>query len=288
MSESLAIHTRGVTRSFGSGFARLFRRPPVEVLRGIDLDVPRGAILGLMGPNGSGKSTMLRILAGVDRETSGSVEVLGAAPNSKQTLLDTGYLPEESQFPPELNATQALKLLGSLQGLSAQEIRERSTVLLERVGLAAAKRKPLEAYSRGMLRRFGLAQAWLHDPKLILFDEPTAGLDAQGFEVLDELLAEARAKGTTVVLTSHLLTDLAEYCTHLAVLVNGVIAAVGSPSEILRDDDRVTIEIEGLPAEKSEALESWLREQGANLVARGAGSKTMLEVYRRCSGSLER
>ncbi len=288
MNDSLAIHASGVTRSFGSGFARLLGRPRTEVLRGIDLEVPRGAILGLMGPNGSGKSTMLRILAGVDRETSGTVQVLGAAPNSKQTLLDTGYLPEESQFPPELNATQALKLLGSLQGLSAQETRERSTVLLERVGLAAAKRKPLGAYSRGMLRRFGLAQAWLHDPKLILFDEPTAGLDAQGFEVLDELLGEARAQGTTVVLTSHLLTDLVEYCTHIAVLVNGVIAAAGSPSEILRDEERVTVEIEGLSADKSEALEEWLHEQGAKLLTRGAGSKTMLEVYRRCSGSLER
>lgn len=288
MSDSIAILAKNVERSFGSAFGRLFGRPRTEVLRGLNLEVPRGSILGLMGPNGSGKSTLLRILAGVDYADAGVVEVLGRAADSAETLLATGYLPEESQFPPELNAEQALELLGSLQGMPRAKIRARSDELLARVGLAEAKRRPIGKYSRGMLRRFGLAQAWLHEPELILFDEPTAGLDAQGFEVLDELLGEAREQGTTIVLTSHLLTDLAEYCTHLAVLVDGVIAAVGTPNELLRDEDRMTVEIEGLAQDKSPALDAWLREQGASRISHGAGSKTMLEVFRRCSASVSR
>jgi len=276
MSDALAIHARGVTRAFRSGF--WLRR--CEVLRGINLDVPRGAILGIMGPNGSGKSTLLRILAGVDRQNSGTVEVLGRAANSNQTLLATGYLPEESPFPAELSAEQALLLLGSLQGMTTSRIKELTGPLLQRVGLEAARKKALGKYSRGMLRRFGIAQAWLHDPELILFDEPTAGLDAQGFEVLDELLREARSKSTTVVLTSHLLTDLVEYCTHIAVLVEGVIAAIGTPAELLRDENRMTLEIEGLSPEASPALDAWLAEQGATCTSRGAGTRSLLEVYR--------
>ena len=277
MSSELAICVRGATRSFRSGFG--FHRS--KVLHGIDLEVERGATLGLLGPNGSGKSTLLRILAGVDRESSGSVEVLGRAPNSNATLLATGYLPEDSPFPQELNADQALELLGSLQGLSRTKIRKRADELLARVGLEGARNRALGKYSRGMLRRFGLAQAWLHDPELILFDEPTAGLDAQGFEVLDSLLREAREKGTTVVLTSHLLTDLADYCTHLAVLVDGAIAANDAPDELLRDEKRVQLEIEGLAPDRFEALTSWLEEQGARCVSRGAGTRTLLDVYRR-------
>jgi len=132
-----------------------------------------------------------------------------------------------------------------------------------------------------MLRRFGLAQAWLHAPELILLDEPTAGLDAQGFEVLDELLREAHGKGTTVVLTSHLLTDLLEYCTHIAVLVDGRIAAKGTPQELLHDENRITLEIEGLDTDNSGALDTWLAEHGATCVTRSAGNQTVLEVYRR-------
>ncbi len=284
MSNELAIRARDVRRYFRNGFGVRGE----DVLRGLDLEVPRGAILGLMGPNGSGKSTLLRILAGIDHASSGSVEVLGRAANSKQTLLATGYLPEESPFPPELSGDQAMMLLGSLQGLSASEIRQRAGILLERVGLGPARKRALGKYSRGMLRRFGLAQAWLHAPELILFDEPTAGLDAQGFEVLDELLHEARDKGTTVVLTSHMLTDLAEYCTHLAVLIKGVIVAVGSPGEILRDENRTTLEIEGLKADSIPLLEEWLREQGARCVARGVGTRKLLDVYHRFDGAAQR
>jgi ABC-2 type transport system ATP-binding protein len=281
MSSNLAIHCRGLSRTFRTGL-RLRRS---EVLRGVNLDVPRGTVLGLMGPNGSGKSTLLRILAGVDLGARGDCEVLGARPDSGAALRNTGYLPEESPFPPDLSGVEALELLGALQGTPTRGIRELALHWLERVGLADASKKPLGKYSRGMLRRFGLAQAWFHQPDLILFDEPTAGLDAEGFEVLDGLLAEARSKETTIVFTSHLLSDLVEYCTDLAVLLQGVIAARGTPGELLREKDRVTLQVEGLSEVGVRELNGWLEAQGARVVSQGEGVRSLLEVYRALGGA---
>jgi ABC-2 type transport system ATP-binding protein len=206
-----------------------------EVLRGVDLALEAGGGLGLVGPNGSGKSTLLRVIAGVERARAGQVGVLGGTPDDPRTRRRIGFLPEDSPFPPELRALPALVLLGTLRQLPRREARERGAELLRRVGLAEAERKPLGRFSRGMLRRFGLAQAVLHTPDLLLLDEPTAGLDATGFGVLDELLAEARGRGAAVVVASHLATDVHAHCGRLAVMLDGRVAAEGSPGELLAD-----------------------------------------------------
>lgn len=271
-----AVSVSGLCKSY----PKLFGLKRQEVLRGIDLELSPGATLGLVGPNGSGKSTLLRILAGVERRTRGDVKVLGRAADDDATLARTGYLPEDSPFPPELGAEAALVLLGTLAGLSARDVRERGRALLERVGLGEARARRLGAYSRGMLRRFGLAQAWLHDPELIFLDEPTAGLDAQGFEVLDGLVREARERGRTVVISSHLLTDLSEYCTELCVLLDGAIAARGTPDELLEVEGRLAFELEGLAPERLGALEAWVEEHGASLI-RSRPASTLLELYRK-------
>ncbi len=205
-----------------------------RVLERIDLEVARGSTLGLAGPNGSGKSTLLRILAGIDRASSGTVEVLGGSPSDGRIRRRVGYLSEDSPYPRELSARMCLELLGSLQGLRGAELRRACDQLLAIVGLERDARTRLSRYSRGMLRRFGLAQAWVHQPELVLLDEPTAGLDAQGFEVLESLLAEARARGATIVLSSHLVADLLDRCDDLAVLLDGRIAERGAPRELLR------------------------------------------------------
>lgn len=280
MNESSAISCQAVRRVFRSGV--LLRKS--EVLRGVNLELPRGSVCGLLGPNGSGKSTLLRILAGVDRASQGTVHVLGDDPRTPRVLRATGFLPEDSPFPQDLPSLQALELLATLQGHTSTDLRELATRWLERVGLEEALTKPLGQFSRGMLRRFGLAQAWINDPELILFDEPTAGLDAQGFEVLDALLREAREKGTTIVLSSHLLSDLSDYCTHLAVLTGGVIAAQGTPGDLLQAGDRLTLEVADLSEDGLKQLEAWLDDHGAKLKTRSQGLKTLLEVYRSVDG----
>jgi ABC-2 type transport system ATP-binding protein len=204
-----------------------------EVLCDVDLELARGARLGLAGPNGSGKSTLLRLLAGVDVASGGEVEVLGGSPADPRVRRRVGYLPEDSPFPRELGARAVLELLGALQGLRRAECRSAGEALLERVGLADQARTRLSRYSRGMLRRFGLAQAWMHAPDLILLDEPTAGLDAQGFEVLESLLGEARARGASLVIASHLPADIDAHCDELALILGGRVAARGAPRELL-------------------------------------------------------
>ncbi len=205
-----------------------------EALRGVDLELDAGDSLGLVGPNGSGKSTLLRVIAGVERPLAGDVHVLGATPASARVRRRIGYLPEDSPFPRELRALPALVLLGSLRRMSRAAARERGAELLTRVGLADAQRMPLGRFSRGMLRRFGLAQAVLHEPDLLLLDEPTAGLDATGFGALAELLDEARARGASTIVASHMAADLMERA-RLVVLMHGRVAAEGDPRELLED-----------------------------------------------------
>ena len=219
-----ALEIVGLSRRYRGGRTALDR---------VDLSLARGRTLGLAGPNGSGKSTLLSIVAGTEVATAGSVRVLGGSPLDRAVLRRVGWLPEDSPFPRELSARAALELCGALQGLTSAQLRERCGPMLEAVGLAPHARTRLGRYSRGMLRRFGLAQAALHDPELLLLDEPTAGLDAEGFEALDRLLERARARGASVVLASHLAGDLELRCDELCVLVDGRVAARGTPAEVL-------------------------------------------------------
>lgn len=226
-----ALRLRGVHMRFRDGWGR---RGPA-VLRGVDLDLAAGSSTGLAGPNGSGKSTVLRLAAGLEVPTEGTVEALGARPADAGVRSRIGYLGEESPYPRELGAHAALDLLAALAGMRRSDRRQRVPAALERVGLAGESRKRLARFSRGMLRRFGLAQAFLHEPDLVLLDEPTAGLDAPGYPVLFSLIDEACARGACVLLASHLLSDLAQACDRLVVLADGRLAAAGLPGEVAPD-----------------------------------------------------
>ena len=280
-ASDLAFRLSGVGQAFPVGLG--LRR--AEVLRGIDLELARGRSLGMVGPNGSGKSTLLRLIAGVDRPRAGRVEVLGGSPREPRVRARVGWLPEESPFPRELGAQRALELIGNLNGLPRAVARERSRVLLERVGLAPHARAPLSRFSRGMLRRFGLAQAVLAEPDLLLLDEPTAGLDAPGCEVLESLLEEARARGASVVIASHLLSDVHRHCDQLAVMIDGRLAALGTPLELLArgapGELAAEVEIEGLDAAALSELEAAVRARGGRWLGARPAQHSLLALYRR-------
>ena len=276
-SEGAALRASALVRTYRVGWLRRRRRG----LDGLDLDLERGSSHALVGPNGSGKSTLLRLAAGVERADGGTLEVLGELPGTGDSARRVTWLPSESPFPGALYAAEVLELVASVRGLEGW--RAEAANLLELVDLAGAGRAPTRTFSRGMLRRLGLAQAFLGAPELALLDEPTAGLDAPGFTVLDTLLQRARAQGTTVVLASHLLEDVIERCDTLSVLLDGRCCLHGEPRLLL--EDAPGLAAHGLSDADWQALRAEAERRGGTLVP-GAVRSTlgMGELYRRAAG----
>jgi ABC-type multidrug transport system ATPase subunit len=208
---------------------------PVTALQGVSLDIGTG-MFGLLGPNGAGKSTFMRILAGVLEPTSGSVTLHGrdvlAEPDALWSVL--GYLPQDFGFFPHLTGQAMLEYLLELKGVaSGKESRQLAASLLERVNLAYAAKRKVKEYSGGMRQRLGIAQAVAGDPRLIIVDEPTAGLDPEERHRFYRILAEL-AEHRTVLLSTHIVEDVAVLCPRFAVIRNGQVVAETSPTEARR------------------------------------------------------
>lgn len=275
---SNSVLVRDLGRSFRTGFW-LSRK--TVALASVSMDVPQGATLGLVGPNGSGKSTLLRLLAGVDRPTTGSIGIFGNAPTDVATKKRLAFLPDGQPFPPELKALDALHLIASLKGLSRAERRTRVPAMLERVGLGDRKGTRLGAFSRGMHRRFGLGQAFIAKPDIVLLDEPTAGLDAPGFEVLNDVLSEARQREATVILASHVASDLVEHCTHVKLLSGGRLLREGTPDELLGESGTLEMRIRGGDAAPMEsALRGAAENAGGEVLSVRNARRSLIELYR--------
>ena len=231
----LALQVHALARRYRVGWRGRTR----VALADIELALAPGESLGVVGPNGSGKSTLLRVLAGIERATSGTVLVFGTDIAERAARRRIGYLPDGFPFPAELGPLAVLELLGSLQGLPRAERRRAALELLGRVGLDAEARTPLARFSLGMKRRFALAQALLHRPDLVLLDEPTAGVDVEGHGVLEELLREAHARGAALLIASHVAGELLDHCERSVVLVGGRVAASGATRELVGDRARL-------------------------------------------------
>lgn len=275
-----ALEVSGLIQAFPRGFWLREER----VLHSVDLTLAPGEFLGLVGPNGSGKSTLLRVLAGVDAPRAGSVLVHGDDISTAAARARIGFLADDSPYPPELSARATLELCGAFQRMPRELCAERARVWLERVGLAHAAQLELAKFSRGMLRRLGLAAALLHDPQVLLLDEPTAGLDAQGFDVFRDVLDGARERGAALIVSSHLLTDLERRCDRLAVMLDGRIVAQGAPLELLAElgsAARVDLVLEGAGEPALAELRARAEQLGA--VVRGVelSQSNLLELYRR-------
>lgn len=229
------------TRGLGKVFRDVLGRARVTAVRELDLRVEAGEIFGLLGPNGSGKTTTIKLLLGLLRPTKGEVRVFGGSPRDPRRLARVGYLPEESPFYGHLTAEETLRFYGSLFGMGGPELRRRADDLLDRVGLSTARKRRVGEFSKGMLRRIGLAQALINDPDLLVLDEPTAGLDPIGTREVKDLLLELRRRGKTVILSSHLLADIEDVCDRVAILHLGALQALGAMESLLADDQRTQI-----------------------------------------------
>ena len=230
MSE-LAISTRGLRKVYRSGFFRI----PFVGLEGLDLDVRRGEVFGFIGPNGAGKTTGIKILMGLQHATEGTATVLGIDHRDSDCRKRVGFLPERPYFYQHLTSREFLDFYGRLYGLDAATRKRRSDELLERVQLERFADVPLRSYSKGMLQRAGVAQALLHDPDLLVMDEPMSGLDPMGRALIRDILFEERDKGKTVFFSSHILADVELICDRVAVLVKGSLRGCGSMDELVGD-----------------------------------------------------
>ncbi len=254
MHESPAIDVHDLEKEYRDG---IFVRKRFRALQGIDLSVKRGEVFGLLGPNGAGKTTLIKILLGIVRSTAGSASLLGDPAGSKTARRRIGYLPENLNFPSHHTAITALQLYGRLSYVPEAVIRSRSSELLELVGLAGRERELVRKYSKGMRQRLGLAQAMLHEPELLIMDEPTDGLDPVGRSQIRQLILWLKEQGKTVFLNSHILQEVELVCDRVAILANGKLRGVGTPAELTNQfhgalSSRVRVELAGEP----EAIES--------------------------------
>lgn len=251
-SQEIVIAVRGLTKVFKD----FWGRPKARAVDNVDFEVRRGEVFGLLGPNGSGKSTTVKMLLGLLYPTKGHIEVFGHSPRHVATKSRIGYLPEESYLYRYLNSHETLDFFGNLFRLPAGEREKRAEQLLEMVGLSQTRTRAVGEFSNGMQRRIGLAQALINDPDLVILDEPTAGLDPIGCrEVKDLILALAR-RGKTVILSSHLLSDVEDVCDRVVIYYGGKIQAMGTLKELLATPDVVRITTPVLPRETLErALE---------------------------------
>jgi len=223
------VQFQSLTKRYRSGF--LIRE--IRALSGVTFEVRPGEIFGFLGPNGAGKTTAIKILVGLTRPTSGSARVMGESPDSVRGKTQIGFLPESPYFYEHLTAREFLVLSGQLNGVPRGELGARAAQTLEMVKLVRAADTRLRGFSRGMLQRVGIAQALLHNPKLVILDEPMGGLDPIGRKEFRDIILGLRDSGRTVFFSTHILQDVEMICDRVATLVDGRLVSVGRLDEIL-------------------------------------------------------
>ena len=231
--DDVVIETRNLTKVF----ADFWGRPKVTAVENLNLRIRRGEVFGLLGPNGSGKTTTVKMLLGLLFPTSGEARVLGYRPGDVRATRQVGFLPEESYFYRFLDAVETLDFYGQLFRIPRRERAERIRTLIETVGLSEAARRPLREYSKGMMRRIGLAQALINNPEVVFLDEPTTGLDPLGHREMKDLIIRLKAEGKTVLMCSHLLADVEDVCDRIAILYRGELTAEGKMQDLLAQKD---------------------------------------------------
>ncbi len=229
-----AIEIRGLSKVYRTGF---WMRT-VSALKPLDLDVYQGEIFGFVGPNGAGKTTTIKTLCGLQLPSGGSARLLGRSCTDPDSRRQLGFLPERPYFYVHLTARELLHFYGQLFEIPRPIRQQRVESMLERVGLSDFADVPLGKYSKGMLQRAGLCQTLIHEPQLVILDEPMSGLDPVGRALVRDLILEEKARGCTVFFSSHILSDVQSLCDRVAILVRGELRGVGTVSELIGDKVR--------------------------------------------------
>lgn len=224
-----AIETFSLEKTYLVGF---WRKKPRSALKPLTLSIEESEIFGYLGPNGAGKTTTLKLLLGLAKPTGGSARILGGSIHDLGVRQQIGFLPEQPYFYDYLTASELLNYFGQLSGVTARERKRRIEAALDRVGLGASGDVQLRKFSKGMLQRVGIAQAILHDPKLVFLDEPMSGLDPIGRREVRDLIQSLKDQGTTVFFSTHILSDAEALCDRVAVLNHGELRGVGVVADL--------------------------------------------------------
>ena len=258
---SAAIEVRGLRKDYRAGLGGR----EVKALAGIEFAVQPGELFGLLGPNGAGKTTTVKILLGLTHATAGSASLLGKPVADPESRRRVGYLPEGHRFPGYLTARQTLSIFGRMSGVSSRALAPRIEDLLSRVKLSDWIDVKVKKFSKGMTQRLGLAAALVHEPEVLLLDEPTDGVDPVGRREIRDLLKAEAAKGRAILLNSHLLSEIELTCDRVAVLRSGRVAAMGTIEELTkREEKKNSLKVYKLVASGvDDAVLAAFRETGA-------------------------
>ena len=256
-----AIKIKGLVKVYASyGW-----QEDVIALDGIDLDINSGEIFGLLGPNGSGKTTLIKILLGLLFPTAGEVRIFAKDARDIAIRARLGYLPEFPRFYHFLTPVELLHFYGKLCGMADKERAARVESLLEIVGLSEQRRKRVGQFSKGMLQRVGLATALINDPDILLLDEPTIGLDPVGARQIKDLLFKLKGEGKTILLSSHLLSEIETACDRIGILNRGKLVEVGELSRLLSRKDELQVITGPLSEKAKERIAKVITEEGSSI-----------------------
>ncbi len=255
------------------------QRRVVTAVRQLTLQVDAGQIYGLLGPNGSGKSTTLKIILGLVEPTSGEAKIFGRSAREVASREAVGFLPESPYFHKYLTGAETLGFFGKLSGLGGATLRKKIEEALALVGLTDARDRRLSGYSKGMLQRIGLAQALIHDPRLLVLDEPTAGVDPAGSRDIHRILLDLKNRGLTVLLSSHLLGPVQEICDRVGILADGRLVREGAMEQLLEVEDRTEVVLRNATPALMQKIATLAKTAGAEVVDQRKSRTTLERLF---------
>lgn len=276
MSTSLAISVQGLTKDFRVGLAG----HKLRAVDNLNLEIPRGQVYGLLGPNGCGKSTTLKIILGLVAPTAGKISILGFPSATREARSRTGFLPEAPYFHKFLTGRELVNYYARLSGVEEAKLKSAVDAALELTAMTEAGNRTIGTYSKGMLQRIGLAQAIVHEPELVILDEPTAGVDPVGAAAIGKMILEMRAQGRTIVLCSHLLGQVEQVCDRVAIMDKGRLVLEGRVDEVLARRDRQVISASHLTDAACAAAEAALIANGAKDIVITHPRRSLDELFR--------
>ena len=270
-----AVAIRGLTKVFPVPL----HRHSIVAVRDLNLRVEPGEVYGLLGPNGSGESTTLKIILGLVSASHGRTEIFGRDSRLVESREEVGFLPENPYFYKYLSGEETLRFFGRLCRLGGTRLKNRTDELLELVGLTKARKRRLGTYSKGMLQRIGLAQALIHEPKLLVLDEPTAGVDPAGSRQIRDLIVDLKRRGITVLLSSHLLAQAQEICDRVGILAGGVLVREGRLEELIAIENQTELVVANASSGLVDEIESLINRSNAKLIERRRSTTTLEKLF---------